>query len=612
MAYEVWGDPLPESWKSALRNRMTRARRVLGADAIVNDASRFTLADHVYVDTWHLLQHDLDGYGSRADEFGFLDGDPFVDIDPSPLLQLHATRVAEARAALVETAVAQDPHLSPRSIQGLRDYHRRHPLDPKVSLHAVEVHLRIGDLATAGQLVSEIRAASAEAALGSTVWVSELEQLVAQHPAMPSTTTPTNVSAEQREAEPRAEEQHEADARAELFATAARNEEWSVALEIAMHGLPGATRSGGDPSRLALLEAIPLDKLDPSRQFSYCMTTAQYLMFAGRESEALELSIAGAQLASNPDEEMVAYLTAAIVGGSHDERLPLPLPDAFDKSSNETVTMQSLQVAVISHLERASFAESAALHRRFDLLVEASADPYRRWHMLLLGAMALFVDGHLDASADAAVKACKYAKLFGIADAKEALVGHLANAHWAHPGFAVPDGLDGEDPSDAAPQTSKPLLAVAAASHDGGRSVNEFIRSHNWQSRSFFSFPAVVVAAPFLTDPELRRQIAQRLTTRSDTSVIWGSGVMHLGPIDRVLAQLVEPATDKHEHLLAAQRVADDQRTRLWQVICRLDLAGATGQDTYRHEASELATTAELRQLLQEYEGVVERLAVAD
>lgn len=51
----------------------------------------------------------------------------------------------------------------------------------------------------------------------------------------------------------------------------------------------------------------------------------------------------------------------------------------------------------MSHLERATFENVAPLRRRFASLVEASAEPYRRWHLPLLESMTESVAGEIEA-----------------------------------------------------------------------------------------------------------------------------------------------------------------------------------------------------------------------
>ncbi len=113
-----------------------------------------------------------------------------------------------------------------------------------------------------------------------------------------------------------------------------------------------------------------------------------------------------------------------------------------------------------------------------------------------------------------------------------------------------------------------------------------------------FSVPLLVALAPSIQDPALRAVVYKRLLGRTGTSAIFGAGLMHLGPVDRMCAHLTDDPHQQHEHLMAAIQVADLQHTRLWQVVCRREFAALSNDARFRDEAADLATTPALRELL--------------
>lgn len=586
LSQELWGSTLPNSWKSAIRNRMTAARKALGSDALLNEGGRFSFADFVTVDTWDLIGHATDRRDD-LDDLAFLEGEPLVDIEDSPIARQHVRQVADARAVMIQQLVATTAApLSPATLQGLRTYQRHQALHPLITTEVVRAHLAANEQSLATAIVDEVRK-RADTTGRQLPWIDQLDR-IDHHEATGEELV----------------EAAEVRTRAELFRTAAGDEDWSVALEIAMSGLPQAELSSGDPERLKLLEAIPLDKLDDARQFTYCLAMTRHLMYSGREEQASEWYRTTQSLAETPDQELLTYITAVIVGAAPDERAPIPLPEAFDQGADQSVSMQSLQVAVMSYLERASAEEAAPLVRRFHALVEASADPYRRWHALLMQSMAQFVDGEFDAAREAAYRAFKYADLFDIADAEIALVGQLANAQWICGSFDGPTDLARDYAASADSALSRALQAIQSAERDGGQAVHEFLASFDFTSRSFFALPSVLMVAGHIVDPDLRRRVAQRLAQRTDTCGIWGSGVLHMGPVDRTLAMLVDDPMAQERHLIAAVECADRQNFRVWQVVSRLDLAAFTRHDEHRQRAEELATTPALQQIVRDYPGV--------
>ena len=591
IAIELWGDPPPESWKSALRNRVTAARRALGSDAILNDGGHFRFGDSVTIDSWDLIGHNMNSFRDDENAFSFLEGEPLLDFERSDLLDSHARTIVEARVTLVQKLLDANTELSPLALQSLRCYRREHPTHVGLARQAVLAHVRAGFVAQAHELVDEIMAEAERASEPSSGWAAELAAL------LPTGATPIIV-------EPPDTGDVDIAARAALFDDAAHGGNWSLALEIAMAGLPEAELSEGDPPRLALLEAIPLEKLADRQKFSYALAMARHLMYAGRENDARDWSRTARSLASTPDDELQSFIIAAVLGETDDDRTPIPLPPAFEQAPLESVSMRSLQVAVMSHLERAPYDKTAPLRSRFTSLVESCGRPYRRWHLLLLESMGHFVDGELKQAAEAARTAFKYSQLFSIRDAEHCLLGQLSNARLLHDGFEGVDEYHRQFPIAATSTLGRAVIAVTSTAESGSALVDDYVNTFNYRSRTFFAFPMLALLAPHVSDPGVRSEMIERLRERTGTSAIYGTGVIHLGPVDRVLARMVESDDEAATHLANAVAVADLQQTRLWQVVCRLDLAALTGDESLCAEASDLATTVELEQLTAEYRGV--------
>lgn len=593
LASELWGDSPPGSWKSAIRNRMTGARKVLGQDSILNQSGRFRFSDTVGVDSWQLIGHPLDAFDSERCELGFLEGEPLVGFEESPLLARHRTEIGDARAALVRSVVRDQGHeLSSQAVQTLRRYQRKHPLDSLVTQETVRALLRAGERTQATEIVATV-ADLAETAPGDLpVWVTRLDDLIATETEHGPHDQPGGADAEDQQAE---------SARAELFATAATRGQWDIAAEIAMAGLPAAERSSGDPERLRLLEAIPVDELDESRRFALCTALTRHLVYAGRDLDAQQWARTTAILAQSPREQLIARVTASLVGESVDEFITSSLIELLDSASEEVGNTQSLHIAIVSHFEQASFEEAETVRRRFTTLLENSADQSRRWHLMLLESMSAFVKGDFELAAELSNRATQFAEVFGITEAELGSLGQQANAHWVHPGFPDAPETPMRYTANEASVLTRLVTAVRSAKHDGGAAVNSFVRSFNYRSGTIWTLPVLAAVACFITDDDLVPPIVDRLRPRSGTSAILGSGVLHLGPVDRILGQLTESSDDRLDHLRKAVDVADRQRTPLWQVICRLDLAKSTEDDQYRVQARAFATTPALQQIVREY-----------
>ena len=94
-----------------------------------------------------------------------------------------------------------------------------------------------------------------------------------------------------------------------------------------------------------------------------------------------------------------------------------------------------------------------------------------------------------------------------------------------------------------------------------------------------------------------RELIYNHLLPRAATASVLANGVILAGPVDRALAVLALGEPGRIAHLEAAIAVADRQEARLWQVLCRLELA-ALGIDRHGEDAQALADTPDLASLV--------------
>lgn len=589
IANELWGQNLPSSWKSSLRNRFTAARRLFGPDAITNHSRRYALAAEVEVDSWELVERSRGLHAVDDPTLGFLVGEPFVGLKASPIMTQHGEAVVAARGALLRQALQRSEGAPGATVlQTLRDYQRAHPLDPVTTEEVVLAHLAAGDRASADEIVAATQTLASKEGQQGSPWIRQLLTVA----GATSTDAPSDQDADVDSG------RDGAWLRSDLFGSAVADEDWRLALEVAMSGLPEAERAHGDPDRIELLEAIPPDQLETEHQFILAITLARSLMLGGREDDALVWVNKARSLATTPSDELLAHITAALVGDIDDHR-PLPLPQALLDLAHRDVNMASLQVAVVSHVERADYEAAAPVMRRFSALVEASGQPYRRWHDLLLAGMERFLEGDWDAASEISERAHKYGALFDIADADyvRLLQQHFAN--WVLPGAWQPGQGLPESPSPLVEPPTGLLRVLRAEPADIADEAEDWLRTWNLQSRSFNAVPSLVLLAPHVVALDLRAALRDRLASRSGTSAIFGTGVMHLGPVDRTLAYLVDDVEVRIGHLQAAVEVADRQRIRLWQIICRLELADATGDSVHLVDANGLATESVLKKVIE-------------
>lgn len=582
LASELWQDSPPSSWQSALRNRVTRVRQHIDPDCLIRVAGRLSFSPTVVVDSWDLLDRRVDHAEHATNQLAALEGEVLAGLPASPAVDAHRSAVTESRIGLVQELASAEIKLCSMSLQRVRDFRRRHPENAQLARAAIRTHVLADQHAAALEILQAVESQT-EQGMPRPEWSRELERMISE----------TNTSLVTDPVEAR----HNS-----AFDTAIATEQWGLAYEIAMAGLPEAERSDGDPERLKKLEAIPIDALNPTYRFSLALALTRNLVFIGREEEARQWARTASELASKPSEELLVYIAQAFVGETDDAREPIPLPKAAEDAPWEELSLQSLQVAVMSHLERSSWERTAPLQARFETLVESSGEPYRRWHLLLLKSMTHFVAGRLTESAAAAEQAHSYASLFDIADADGVLLAQLSNAGVVHAGFGTIEDYLSQFPMSASSVHGRALLAVASAARDDGEAVERFLRTFSHRSRAIFTFPIVALIAPFARGLEVRKEIEANIRRRAGTSIIYGTGALHLGPADRTLARIVDAKPQAIAHLRDAIEVADRQRAPIWQVTCRLDLAAATGQAKHHTAAQTLVDSDGLQTLIDDYE----------
>jgi len=104
-AEELYGEDLTPSWEASTRQAISRMRKALGIGTIVTHNGRYALnLPTVEVDVWKLLRaHEID-LGTEPESVlqQLLAGEPFADVESSPLLRHQLEPITVARAQLIE------------------------------------------------------------------------------------------------------------------------------------------------------------------------------------------------------------------------------------------------------------------------------------------------------------------------------------------------------------------------------------------------------------------------------------------------------------------------------------------------------------------------------
>lgn len=389
--------------------------------------------------------------------------------------------------------------------------------------------------------------------------------------------------------------------RARVFEESSSAGNWSKALEAATSGMQAAERVHGEPRRVELLERIPPDELSRKEQFGLADALVRQLMFLGREEDAAEWSDRAAAVAATPDERLMTLVHSVLTGRSGDDTQPLDLPLDLSEVQNTIVGLRGLQIAVLSHLERSPAQTSRPLVQRLEYMTREADDPYRSWHYAVLADTLHFVNGELIEAGERAERTHLFGEKFGIGDAEGAFLAF--RFFWR----AITGDLsllrpDYERYQKSGASIVHRMMTSVIRTGSVGAMGDEELRTVFWDavaSRSIFAIPALVLGTPFVADRldvTTRSAVYDRLTSRAGTSAIVANGVVHAGPVDRVLSLLAPDRASREAHLVRAVEVADSQDLLLWRALTRRDLE--RHGITVRPTAMELAAGRELERLL--------------
>ena len=156
LADELYGDELTSGWEASVRQHVRRLRKTIGVQEIATRNGRYILnVPTDQVDLWLLLDaDDLDLHSvPQALVHELLSGEPFTNIEPSPLLQQSHEPIASARLRLLqrmtEHAVVD---WSAKTLLSTRTLATRSNYQEDVLAAVLELHLACGQVAAASEL----------------------------------------------------------------------------------------------------------------------------------------------------------------------------------------------------------------------------------------------------------------------------------------------------------------------------------------------------------------------------------------------------------------------------------------------------------------------------
>ena len=395
------------------------------------------------------------------------------------------------------------------------------------------------------------------------------------------------------------------------FQRAVAERRWQLALEAALAGLPEAERPDGDPDRIEMLQAIPVDELDDEQRFERSLALARQCALNGWPDQARHWAEEGSRLATDDRRRVRADIAAWSVahhvspephhlGGLDRENRELAVGSSAD---NER--MRIAQLRAITVLETGDMATASSLHHQFmDLAVDVG-DPARIWQGKVLAATLAFDAGRWDEAATRSEEAAEYGTRHAM---QQADLVHLGQTFYRR----LLEGDEGQmvayfERMPANTEASAIAVAAHALALAGQGRSDEAWRNAAPTVLDALDRPrgsALVVLAMlaglirYAADPEVVERVRERLTPFADRSLVVGYGIATAGPVHRHLGLLAADPDEAAAHFETAVPVADRSGALTWQVATRLELAQATDRADPVAEALELAAGTEVEVLI--------------
>ncbi len=388
------------------------------------------------------------------------------------------------------------------------------------------------------------------------------------------------------------------------FRRAVQARRWDLALAAASSGLPEAERPDGDPDRIAMLEEIPVARLDDEQRFERALLLARQCAVNGSPHEARRWMREAEPLATDTPRRVRVELAAWSVG-HHVSSAQQGFSDHVIEHATGRDRMRMLHMQAITALETADLDCATALHRAFtDAAVEVG-DPAGIWQAKVLDAALAFERGQLSEAKARSRDAEDYGRRHAMQQSTLVRLGQ----GFCHKLITGEQG-DLVERFEAMPaSTDASAIAVAArALALVGRGRND----EAWRQAAptvvdALDRPrgsALVVLAMLAGlvrgagDADIVERVRDRVVPFADRSLVVGYGIATTGPVHFWLARIANSPAEAEHHLREAVVVADRSRAPTWRVVTRLALVEATGDPRPVDDAVTAATGTDLTPLL--------------
>jgi len=377
-------------------------------------------------------------------------------------------------------------------------------------------------------------------------------------------------------------------------------------LDVALSGALRTEDAMGQDRRVAMLERIDSASLNDRRRAVHAAAVARELGLLGRHEAAIDIATAAMKDATTPADALVAWLGAwascrALPPGQWPS-----LPEDRHLVEDPELVSRVAQVECALALVLGDDAATRRHLRDFAEHPHTRADPLRSWHADLVETTLLFVDGKWDEHRERANAAFGAASAAGVTAAFSARFAQEFVLQWltGRHGALLPQ-FDAAAPDVNASLLAQAAHAVTLAEHAEHRSIatariaDLAERVHEFRSPLAPAAAALLARAPeSCRSEEVAGLLRAVLEPFRHSALVVGAALSHAGPAAWALSHVARNDNERATLLEEACAEADDWNLRVWSVVCRRDLAAATGAAEPLRRAAELAAGTPLELVL--------------
>jgi len=389
------------------------------------------------------------------------------------------------------------------------------------------------------------------------------------------------------------------------YEKAIEQDDWVLALDAALAGLPQAERPEGDSERIRMLESIPINNVPEHRRFDLVHSLGRQHSLSGHKSEVLQYADQALAIATNDEEIGLSHIlrwngTRHVAPNAH----TIP-PEVVYRGSRD-IQLRVAQINALNLAEKGEFFNARNETARFAMLASEVGDSLRIWHARAMQGMFLMDECQFEEAEKLADENFQFANLH---DNQQGISNWVGTRVFAYDCQGRLPELHAE--LEPYRSTLSQLLIGRAAmimvkdsvgeksAFGEGDEVRELVKDTLDRRGSTLALLTMIFMSRFVRHaaPELVAPVRALLSPYGDDPVVASFGAGSFGPTTRYVAMLTSDSAERVELLDQSIAAADRHGPLYWRIRTRLD-AAENGNAVAMDEASTLALSTEIEPLV--------------